>query len=430
MQDLLALLIGKVHIHHAHIAAKLGIGQRAVPVRVAPGPVAGVLVGLGDGAVGRDAAVDQRDIAVVRLGRLVHQGEDALGAGRGHDDGVDLLGEGVDVAGELLGHVQKRDEDADGKGLAGEGEIRHAGEQEHAADQRQRDIQHIADVADDRAEGAGKGVGPVAVLEEAVVDLVEFLDPLLLVAEDLDDLLAVHRLLDIAFVFGDRFLHLHERARRAAADPLGDNGHRHDAEKQHQRHPHGEVQHDRKHDQHDRTGLDEGGHRLGDELAERVDVVGIVAHDVAELVAVEIADGQILHAVEELAAHLVEEALGHIGHQLCLGRDGEDREHIQRREQHQIRRQLGLRRSPVAAADPFFDGGDDVLDEQRGDRRDDRGEEDAHDRKRREHGIEAEEQLDRAEKGVCVGFPFLLIHRAHLPCSAARRSRDRSRWTP
>ena len=365
-------------------------------------------------------AVDQRDIAVVRLRLFVHQRENTLGAGRGHDNGVDLLGELVDVAGELLGHVQKRDENADGKGLAGEREVRHAREQEHAAHQRQRDIQNVSDVADNGANRAGKGMGTVAVLEEAVVDLVKFLDALLLVAEDLDDLLAVHGLLNIALVFGNGPLHLHERARRAAADPLGHNGHRDNAEEQHQRHPHGKIQHDRQHDQHDRAGLDEGGQRLGDKLAERVDVVGVIAHDIAELVGVEIADRQVLHAVEELAAQFVQEALGHIGHELGLRRDGADGQHIQAAEKHQIGRELRFGRSPIPACHPFLDNGDHVLDKQRGDRGDDGGKEDARHSQRRENGIEAEEHFDNAQERALVGHASGFVHASSPPLFCCR----------
>ena len=59
----------------------------------------------------------------------------------------------------------------------------------------------------------------------------------------------------------------------------------------------------RKHAQHDRTGLNERwGSLWRDELAERVDIVGVVAHDVAVLMGVEIFYRQILHAVEHLVA--------------------------------------------------------------------------------------------------------------------------------
>ena len=67
--------------------------------------------------------------------------------------------------------------------------VRQPDEQEHAADERERHIQDVADVADDGAEDAGIGLCAEAVLKEGVVEPVEVLDALLLVAEHLDDLL-------------------------------------------------------------------------------------------------------------------------------------------------------------------------------------------------------------------------------------------------
>ena len=57
-------------------------------------------------------------------------------------------------------------------------------------------IEDVADVADDGAEDAGIGLCAEAVLKEGVVEPVEVLDALLLVAEDLDDLLTRHHLLE------------------------------------------------------------------------------------------------------------------------------------------------------------------------------------------------------------------------------------------
>ena len=106
-----------------------------------------------------------------------------------------------------------------------------------------------------------------------------------------------------------------------------------DADGQHQRQPEAEIEHDGEHDQHDRARLDKGGNGLGDELAQRVDFVGVKSHDIAVLVSVEVADGEILHPAEHLLTELVEKALRHIGHELLLNKDGEDGEHIQHDEQ-------------------------------------------------------------------------------------------------
>ena len=55
----------------------------------------------------------ERNEAVVCLSLFIDEGEDALRACARHDDGIDLLGELVDIARELLGHVEERDENGD-----------------------------------------------------------------------------------------------------------------------------------------------------------------------------------------------------------------------------------------------------------------------------------------------------------------------------
>ena len=329
VQDFFIRLVAEVHVDKAHVAAQLAVADLAVVVRVLPRPVAGVMVALGDRAVGGDVRVDERDEAIVCLGFFVDEGEDALRARARHDDGVDLLGELVDVARELLGHVKERDENGDIQRLAGKTHVRQPDEQQHAAHEREGDIEEVADVADDGAEDACVGVGAVAVFKEGVVDLVEFLNGALLVAEDLDDLLTGHRLLNIALGFGDGLLLAQKELGTAAADALGDDYHQNHAEHRNERQPYAEIEHDGKYGQHDRAGLDEGRDGLRHELAQRVDIVGVEAHDIAVLVGVEVADGEVLHAAEHLLTKLVKKALRHIGHELLVDKDRDDREHIE-----------------------------------------------------------------------------------------------------
>ena len=230
MQDLFIRLVAEVHVDEAHVAAQLAVRGLTVVVRVLPCPVAGVVGALGDRAVRGNVGVDECDKAVICLSLFIDEGEDALRACARHDDGIDLLGELVDIARELLGHVEERDENRDIQRLAGKAQVRNADKQQHAAHERQSHIEEVADVADDGAEHAGIGVGAVAVFKEGVVDLVELLDGALLVAEDLDDLLAGHRLLNVALSPGDGLLLAQEELGTASADTLGDNGHQDDAE--------------------------------------------------------------------------------------------------------------------------------------------------------------------------------------------------------
>ena len=434
VQHVLALGVGEVHIGEAHVAAQLGVGEGAVAVRVLPRPMTGAAVGFGHGAVGRDRGVHKRHIAVVCLGLFVDEGEHALCARARHDDRVDLLGELVDVAGELARHVEEGHKDGDVQRLAGERHVRQPDEQEHAADERERHIEDVADVADDGAEDAGIGLRAEAVLKEGVVEPVEVLDALLLVAEDLDDLLTRHHLLNEALGGGDRLLLADEVFRAAAADLLRDRDHGDDAEHEHQRQPKAEVEHDGEHHEHDRAGLNERGQCLRDELAERVDVVRVVAHDVAVLVAVKIADGQLLHPAEHLAAQLMQEALRHIRHELRVDRHGENGERVEHDEQREIGHDLRLGGGPVAADIPLFDDLDDVLREERGNGGYNGGEQDADKGDGGEHGVVGKELLHRAPQGGGtevtprgIGVRIHFRHSRRLRSSGIRRPRGKSR---
>ena len=125
-------------------------------------------------------------------------------------------------------------------------------------------------------------------------------------AERLDDLLAVHDFLDMALDHAELGLLRNKEARGVGAEQLGHKGHKGDAGHNDQAHPHAVVQHDKEHRDDDDGRHKQVGQRLADHLAQRVDVVGVVAHDVAALVRVEVANRQVLHAVEHLLAQLLE----------------------------------------------------------------------------------------------------------------------------
>ena len=124
--------IAEVHVEEPHVAHQLGIGGGAVVVRVLPRPDLRALLALGQAAVRGFLGVDERDVAFVRFGLLVQQREDAVRAREAHDDHVHLIGDLADGAGELLGHVQKRHHDADAERHAGEADVRHVRQQQHA----------------------------------------------------------------------------------------------------------------------------------------------------------------------------------------------------------------------------------------------------------------------------------------------------------
>lgn len=162
------------------------------------------------------------------------------------------------------------------------------------------------------------------------------------------DLLAVHDLLDMALDDAELALLRDEEARGVRAEHLGEEDHAHDAGDDHQAHPDGEVQHDEEYRaQHD-DGLQQVGKRLRDHLAQGVDVVGVVRHDVAALVRIEVADGQVLHAVEHLLAQLLKRALGDDRHVAVPKQRGEVADDVDGAEGEHDLQDLGLGGRPVA----------------------------------------------------------------------------------
>jgi len=257
VQDGLALLIGKVDVEEAHVALKGHEARGHVVLRrIFPGPVARVL-GAFDGLAVFHAAVDERHGAVVLLRLLVEQGEDAVRTRDGHGHGVDLLRDLRDVRGELLGHAEIGGHDGDGQGSGHracgeqilEGEVQHCAVRadDEAADERGQHVENVADVHHDRHEDVAEAVGMLGVVAELVVELVERLFGRALVAEDLDDLLAVHHFLDIALGLAERLLLAHEERGRLAADALCDAHHGDDAEDHDQHERDAVIDHDEQH---------------------------------------------------------------------------------------------------------------------------------------------------------------------------------------
>ena len=382
MENRLALFIGKVDIDHAHVTAQRRIGDAAVgSMGMAPGPTAGTLGSLGENTV-LLSGVDEGDIALVGFGFFINEGEDTGGACTGHDDGVELLGEVVHVAGKLLGHVQEGHQNGNAEGQAGNADILQAGKQEKTAGKCQDNIKKIADVGHDGPEEAGIGVGLAADLIKLVIGSVEIGDAGRFMVEDLDDLLAAHQLLRQALHGAGGLLLAHKVTGAAAADHLGGIEHGDNAKDEDKGQPEAEPEHDGEDGQDDGAGLDQIRKSLGHQLAEGIDVVGVMRHDIAVCVGIEVAERQPLHAVKHLAAELVQKALGHIGHDLGINGHGNQGQQVESGKNDEIANDLGACGGPVAGEIEVLDNRQDPLYEDGGNGRNNGGEENAENRQR------------------------------------------------
>ena len=98
-------------------------------------------------------------------------------------------------------------------------------------------------------------------------------------------------------------------------------------------------------------------HALGYELAQRVDVVGVIAHYVAVRVRVEISDRQGLHFVEHILADVFEEALRDDGHKTGVDERAQYARDVNAR--HNARD--GIQRVGDVVETVFQTGSDDVI---------------------------------------------------------------------
>ena len=321
----LIVAVAEIDVIHHDIALQLAIfGFARVLVRVLPRPEAGAAVAFGDDAVFVLLRVDEVHIAVVHFRRLIQQLKDALRACQRHDDGVRLLRDLVDRLVEALIQGQEGDQRANGQAEIAVG-------RQQTADHRAEHIAQVAHRHRQRHDGVGDAVGVVGALAEGIVELLEAREILFLVAEDLDDLLAVHHLLDIA-VDPAQILLLGDEEAPGALDALDGERHRrgnHEQRDDQQRHV--EDNH-RGHDAHNRHNAgNELRHGLGNHLPHGVDVVGVDAHNIAVGVRIKILDRQALHLGKELDAQVFERALRDEDHQVIVQPRAERAEDIHRR---------------------------------------------------------------------------------------------------
>ena len=364
------LLLG-LHRHLAGRALELFCGLQRPRTVVAdlalPCPVAGLVVDFGHGAaILAKFHVHERHGALVFLDGLIHQLEDTGGTGERHHHHGQLLRDLTDRVDERAGQGQQGDERAEGERLdAGQTDVVDAGQRDGGADDGKQDVEQVAHVADDRHGDVAPGVRFGGRLEEFLVLLVEGLLGGVFMVEDLDDLLAVDGFLHEGVHVADPLLLLDKVAAGAAHDLAHDeveqNG-EHDYER-------GEWNGQPQHGQQRRDrGDNRGEHlreRLRDGLAQRIGVVGVVAHDVAVLVAVEVADRQLLLVGEHVVTNLLERALLDGDDQPLPQPGRHDAGHIQARHQADGPQQRG----PVGVRLPHHRQDvrvDERLEEQRG----------------------------------------------------------------
>ena len=300
---------------------------------VLPRPQSRALVGFGELAVD-PLGVDEGHVAVILLGRLVEHREDTLRARESHDNAVELLADLCDRLAEALVERQEADKAAerDSEEAADRG-------REHAARDRAEYVADVAHLGVDRHENICEHIGVVGAVEKGVVELIELLNALFLVVENLDDLLTLHHLLDVAVLLAEVDLLREEILAALAADFLCYHHHR-------ENHSEGDESKryaDHKHARKNRNDRDRAReylrHTLADHLAKGVNVVGVDAHDVAVRVGVKILDWKALHVFEDITAQIAHGALSDVNHYSRISVGCCRADQIERRHAHDCENQ-------------------------------------------------------------------------------------------
>ena len=315
-------VVAEVHMVKAHVAPQLRQGA----VGLLPGPVAGAAVRLRQGIAVLQHP-HQGGAALIRLGVGVHHGKNALRAGYGGQQGVHLLADLADGLAHLLHIQQVRAQGAD---------IEHTGDGQQAAHAAGDGVVDAGEVAHGGHHGPGIGLGHGGGVAIGAVAGSELVHGLLLVVKDLDDLLALDHLLNVAIEAAQGRLLLLEADAAAAAHAFDHQEH------QTQEHEGDEGQGPVQVNQHEHGAHkgNEVGHHAGEAVADHighgVHVVGEAAHQVAGLVGVEIPQGQGLEPVEQILPQGGHGPLGDADHQagIGIGAPGGGQEHAAHGHQH------------------------------------------------------------------------------------------------
>ena len=315
----------------AHVSGK----RHRRAVRAAPCPAASTRRHA-RGAVRLGSQALERNRALVRLGRNVHDREEALGSGKGVQQEVAQLRHLVERHGRLANEHEVAREAA---------HVREAARRQKRAHDGHDGVVGVGHGHGDGHHGGRVGLGRRALLAQTLVARAEAREAPALARVGLHDLLAGAHLLDVAVERAQRGLH----GREVTGAPLARHAHvgdeRHVAGHRHEREA--PVEHEQQDDgAHGLDGrLDDVGEAVVEGLGHRVDVVGEVAHDVAGACAVKEGQRQRLQVCEQVAADVEHDALRRAHHRLRVaeraqrphGIDGR-REHDARPESAHVRR--------------------------------------------------------------------------------------------
>ena len=292
--------------------------------------------------------VNQRHVAVICFRLLVNQIKDTLRTGQTHNDCVDLIGHLADISAELSGHVKERHCNTDTKSHPGQTQIRHMKIQQGASHQSHYHIEDISDIRQNRHQRVGVLVCTLRHMEQFFINAVEVLFRLLFMTEYFYDFLAVHELFDKTFRLSHLFLLADKISGGTAADFFRHKRHECDSDNHYQKQPDTVIKHDTHYCSYRNQRDQKLRYTLRNQLSQGINIVGIIAHDIAMVMRVKIFNRQILHAVEHLLTQFHQRSLRNHRHSSGISKSRNQRQHIKESQQFHQPEHLSGNRCPIS----------------------------------------------------------------------------------
>ena len=192
---------------------------------------------------------------------------------------------------------------------------------QNAADNCTKYIADISDLCTGRHQNIGKFIGIVRTLKQLVIQFVKFTKTLLLMAENLNNLLALHHLLNIS-VYNTKVLLLFHKVLTTKTGKIF-AGNQHNPN-------HKQCHNGKRYIQNNHTyqNADNGNHTgnqlwntLTDHLTQGVNIICINGHDITVCMRIKIFNRQGLHTLKHLISKIAQSSLTDINHQpvICIG---------------------------------------------------------------------------------------------------------------
>ena len=284
-------------------------------IRTLPGPLAGSILCLLQGAVGPLAHIDQGGLALVHLRCDLHDLKDPLRTGDGCQHVIDLLADHTHRLTHLTDVLEIHDQGA---------KIQAHVDGEQGSSAAGKSVVDMGNVAHGRHNGARKGLGRRGAAAICFIALGKALPCLGLVVENLDDLLTLDHLLDIAIDNPDIPLLFRKKVAAALAHGHYHKEHEAQTEDGHQEQYRAGNDHHEHHAHESEAAGDQAGKAVVHDLGDGLDVVGIAAHEFAMGMGVKIAQRQGLHLGKEIPPECKAGLLGDVDHDPGVG-EGEAR---------------------------------------------------------------------------------------------------------